>query len=63
MAVGCVVVSVDVEDSLDGYAWGAGGYEDDGLLLVEVFVVGVCFTHCDVDLASGVAGAAAPPFL
>lgn len=63
VAVGCVVVAVDREDPLDGDAGEAGGNEDDGLLPVGVWVRGIAFTHDNVDFTSGVAGAAAPPFL
>jgi hypothetical protein len=48
---------------VDGHAWGVGGHEDDGLLLVLVWVGWVGLCHHDVDLAAWVTGTGGPPFL
>lgn len=63
MAVRGVVVAVDVEHAVDGDAGGVGWDEDDGLLLVFVWVGSVCLAHDDVEFASRVAGSGGPPFL
>ena len=63
VAVGRIVVAVDRQHAVDGDSGGLGGDEDDGLLPVRVGVAGVTLAHDDVDLASGVTGAARPPFL
>jgi hypothetical protein len=57
VAVGRVVKAHDREHAVDGYARGVVGYEDDGLLLVLVRVVGVGLTQYDEDLAARVANA------
>lgn len=61
VAVGGVVVAVDLEHSIDGDSRKAGRDQDDGLLLVRVGVVGIGLAHDDVELASRVASAAGPP--
>lgn len=61
VAMGGVVVAVDLEHSLDGDSRKAGRDQDDGLLLVRVGVVGIGLAHDDVELAPRVASAAGPP--
>lgn len=61
VAVGGIVVAVDLEHSLDGDSRKAGRDQDDGLLLVRVGVVGIRLAHDDVELASRVARTAGPP--
>lgn len=61
VAVGGVVVAVDLEHSLDGDARQTSRDQDDRLLLVRIFVVGISLAHDDVELASRVAGTAGPP--
>ena len=63
MAVGGVVIAVDVQHALDRDAGSIGGDQNHGLLAVGVAVGRVGFAHDQVDLATGVTGARGPPFL
>ena len=63
VAVRGVVVAVDGEHAFDRYAFGGGGDEHHGLLFVNGGVGRRAFAHDNVDFASRVTGAAAPPFL
>ena len=63
MAVWGVVIAVDGEDAVDGYALGIGGHEENGLLCVDIFVLGGGFAHYYIDFAAGVTSARGPPFL
>lgn len=54
VAMGRIVVSVDLEHSVDLDSGGGGLDKNNRLLLVRVLVVGVRLAHDDVDAAPGV---------
>lgn len=61
VAVGGIIVTVNLEHSVDGDAGGLGGHQDDRLLSVGIGIVGITLAHDDVDLASRVTSTAGPP--
>lgn len=63
VAMGRIVVAVDLEHSVNGDAGGVMGHEHNRLLAVRILVVGVRLAHDNVDVAARVASAARPPLL
>jgi hypothetical protein len=63
VAVRRVVVAKDAEHAVHRDAGRVRGHQHDRLLAVCIIVVWVALAHDDVELAAGVAGTAAPPFL
>lgn len=58
MTMGGIIEAHDRKHSVDGNAWSVGRYENDGLLFVDVLVVGVGLAHDDVDFAAAVSSTA-----
>jgi len=63
VAMGRIVVPEDAQHAVNGDTGGVGWNEDNGLLKIGIFVVGVAFAHDNVDLAAWIASTRAPPFL
>lgn len=63
VAMGCVIVSVDLEHALDFDARRVDRHQQHRLLLIRILVVLIRLSHDNVDLATRITGSARPPLL
>lgn len=63
MAMRSIVEAVDMEHTVDSKAGCISRDQDNGLLLVRIWVIWVGLSHDDVNLASRVTRTGRPPFL